>query len=112
MCCKALWYLTDADGALVQVTTSSNLLQSVSASSAQGYTLVNLYAPTLTGSPTVDNGTSEALYFTTDILGVSRPQGAAWDIGAYEYGATNAPSTTNVTIQYHLEGISGGGFSL
>ena len=35
-------------------------------------------------SPTVDQGTSLAPLFTTDILGVTRPQGKAWDIGAYE----------------------------
>lgn len=31
-----------------------------------------------------DNGTSLSAFFTTDKDGVSRPQGSAWDIGAYE----------------------------
>ncbi len=32
-----------------------------------------------------EQGTSMASYFTTDKDGVSRPQGSAWDMGAYEY---------------------------
>ncbi len=32
-----------------------------------------------------DQGTDESAYFATDKDGVSRPQGSAWDIGAYEY---------------------------
>ena len=34
-------------------------------------------------SPAIDTGATIS-GFSTDILGVSRPQGAAWDIGAYE----------------------------
>jgi len=36
---------------------------------------------------------SRAAYFGTDMLGVSRPQGSAWDIGAYEFqgAAKQAP---------------------
>ena len=36
------------------------------------------------GSIAIDSGTSLASYFATDKNGVSRPQGSAWDIGAYE----------------------------
>jgi len=39
-------------------------------------------------SPARDAGTSLSGAFTTDILGVSRPQGSAWDIGPYEYTGT------------------------
>lgn len=66
------------------LTESNNLLESAATAAGQGYTLGNLYAPTSGSDPTVDTGTSEAGTFTSDILGVSRPQGAAWDIGAYE----------------------------
>jgi len=38
-------------------------------------------------SPAINNGTSLPSSFATDILGVSRPQGSAWDIGTYEYVA-------------------------
>ena len=38
-------------------------------------------------SPAIDKGTSSIspLTFTTDNAGVARPQGSAWDIGAYEF---------------------------
>jgi hypothetical protein len=36
------------------------------------------------GSPCIDTGTSEGAP-STDILGVARPQGAGYDMGAYEY---------------------------
>lgn len=37
------------------------------------------------GSAARDVATALASFFTTDLLGVPRPQGPAWDIGAYEY---------------------------
>ena len=39
-------------------------------------------------------GVSQSTLFTTDILGVIRPQGSAWDIGAYEY-ASGTPLTAS-----------------
>jgi hypothetical protein len=37
------------------------------------------------GSAAIDVGVSLTSYFTTDKAGSARPQGAAWDIGAYEW---------------------------
>jgi hypothetical protein len=49
-----------------------------------------------------DRGADLSAIFSTDILGVSRPQGSAWDIGAYEYvqgGDTIPPaSPTGLTV--------------
>lgn len=48
------------------------------------------------GSACIDAGMTQTL-FSTDFAGTTRPVGAAWDIGAYEYG-TNAvpvPRTAN-----------------
>jgi len=42
------------------------------------------YKLTIT-SPAKDIGVSLLSYFTTDILGIIRPQGSAWDIGCFEY---------------------------
>ena len=43
------------------------------------------YVP-LTGSPAINGGVNlSALGVTTDKTGTTRPQGAAWDIGAYEF---------------------------
>jgi len=47
------------------------------------------------GSPTIDNGVSLSSVFSTDKDGVHRPQGAGWDIGAYEYGGAHASSCTD-----------------
>lgn len=47
------------------------------------------------GSVTIDAGSNLSAYFTTDYSGISRPQGPAWDIGAYEFvpgGDTTAPA--------------------
>src|ERR1041385_6536683 len=45
----------------------------------------------LSGSPAVDKGADlSATGFTIDIAGVTRPQGPAYDIGAYEYVVSSA----------------------
>ena len=43
-----------------------------------------------TGAPSYDAGTTIGL-FSDDKDGVSRPQGSAWDIGAYEFGTGAGP---------------------
>jgi hypothetical protein len=37
----------------------------------------------VSGSAGINQGTDLSAYFTTDILGTSRPQGTAWDMGAF-----------------------------
>jgi hypothetical protein len=44
------------------------------------------------GSPAIDKGTT-VTSVRTDIAGVSRPKGSAFDIGAYEFGSAAAPPT-------------------
>jgi len=49
------------------------------------------------GSPAIDHGTTLS-EVTTDFAGVSRPQGTAYDIGAYEFvGGGGTPDTTPPT---------------
>jgi hypothetical protein len=55
----------------------------------------------LLGSPAIDNGTTLSAPYSLDILGVSRPQGAAWDIGAYEYLSGASPDA------FYFANISG-----
>ena len=52
-------------------------------------------------SPDIDHGTAIS-GFSVDYVGGSRPQGAAWDIGAYEYvtgGITAPPTNLTVTVR-------------
>jgi hypothetical protein len=75
------------------ITQDHNLMITTAQATAGGYTQNNLWAPSSSSNPSVDIGTSTpAGIFTTDILGGARPQGKAWDVGAYEYGS--APSAT------------------
>jgi hypothetical protein len=72
----------------VGTATDQNNIQKVAIATAagQGYTSLNKLAPTAADSPTVNQGTTvTGMVANVDYLGVSRPQGAAWDIGAYEY---------------------------
>ena len=38
----------------------------------------------LAGSPAIDHGTAIPAFVTTDFLGIARPQGTGWDMGAFE----------------------------
>ncbi|MDD5391101.1 MAG: choice-of-anchor Q domain-containing protein [Gallionellaceae bacterium] len=75
---------------LTSYTEDHNLLHTSAEATAAGYTSANEYQPTAADSPTVNTGTTQT-EFADDILSVARPQGAAWDIGAYEYGSSATP---------------------
>ena len=53
-------------------------------------------------SPAINAGTS-ILAASTDADGNSRPSGSAFDMGAYEYGATSAATLTNMLINPGFE---------
>lgn len=48
------------------------------------------YVPLSSDTVAKDKGVSMSTYFTTDRIGTTRPQGSAWDIGAYEYTSGGA----------------------
>jgi hypothetical protein len=74
-------YATVAALQAAQVDATGNLNSAPTFTNASTHD----YTPTGAGNAQVDHGISLATYFTTDKLGISRPQGSAWDIGAYEY---------------------------
>ena len=86
--------ISDASSGTVATNVAShNLIQTPAAAVSQGYISTN-YVPSLASGGTVDTGTnSPSGLFTTDSLTVSRPQGSAWDIGAYEF-----QSVTNLLL--------------
>jgi hypothetical protein len=45
------------------------------------------------GSLLIDHGTTLGTPYNIDYLGTSRPQGSAWDIGAYEYSSGSSDTT-------------------
>lgn len=55
--------------------------------------LLNFDGTLTASSPAIDAGTSLSSYFTVDKNGVSRPQGSAWDMGAYEYVFVGSPTS-------------------
>jgi hypothetical protein len=63
--------------------------------------LNNDYKPRGLNAPGVDTGISLNGIFMQDISGTHRPQGIAWDIGAYEYSLNNGAGVS--------EGNGGGG---
>ncbi|HIH09166.1 MAG TPA: LamG domain-containing protein [Candidatus Diapherotrites archaeon] len=73
-------------GAYDHLVYDRQLVQTVGVANAQGYDFSNQYSPTSGTSGTVDKGILPALpIFSRDFKSVFRPQGAGWDIGAYEY---------------------------
>ena len=81
----------DDNGPSAGYTRSNNLIQTASVAGGQGYTVANQGKPTLSSVATVDTGFSGSALFTTDKDGIARPQGAAWDIGAYEFTTSVPP---------------------
>ena len=75
-------------------TSSNNLIQTTSQATADGYTSGNNWQPTTSASSTVNAGASQSGLFTNDLLNVARPQGASWDIGAYEFVGTDTAAPT------------------
>jgi hypothetical protein len=64
-----------------------------------GYSKSNNFKTINASSPAIDNGKPLPTYFTTDILGVARPYGKEWDIGAYEYAGPTPNSPGNLRVQ-------------
>lgn len=79
----------------------NNITNTPSAANAAGYTIGNHWAPTSGAAPTVDAGVTLS-HFNMDRLNVPRPQGVAWDIGAYEFtsGASSPGTLAIATSAY------------
>lgn len=88
--------VTNASGTtVVTIITSDNLTQTLVEANAEGYEEALLFVPVLGGS-TINAGVDLSSVFTTDKLGVTRPEGAAWDISAYEYRPTAPSNLTSI----------------
>jgi hypothetical protein len=97
-----------AGGATVTTAVvDHNTTQTPTAATNSGYTTTNFYQPTSGASPTVNAGISLASIFTTDRLGITRPQGASWDDGAYEFvGGGGGQPNVNGTITLPAQNVT------
>lgn len=61
----------------------------------------------VTDSQLIDNGTTIGT-FDTDIIGTSRPQGSAWDIGAFEFivSGDQPPTYSSIAVNTTIAGTS------
>ena len=59
----------------------------------------NNYSLLRTDTVAKDRGVALSSFFTNDILGVARPQGTAWDIGAYEYKVKTPMNPVIISIE-------------
>lgn len=98
--------LTDASVGVNTTTynNGTNLSQTAATASGQGYVLGNLYAPTSISNGTYNTGTDESGTFTTDILGITRPQASIWDIGAYEFVGSGSTGGSTLSGKISLLG--------
>jgi hypothetical protein len=53
------------------------------------------------GSPAIGKGSDLSSFFVTDLLGISRPQGTGWDIGAYEYVSSSQQQVVNLAAGWN-----------
>ncbi len=81
ICWKGGWFAAGEGVTQVDNITSSSGIHFASYSNLSPSNDFHLLSSDTTFK---DQGTSMASYFTTDKDGVSRPQGSAWDMGAYE----------------------------
>lgn len=88
---------------VISYTNSNNVTQTTSAATSQGYTDANDYASTDATNATVNAGTADpcgasCTLDNEDRLAIARPQGAAWDAGAYEFlsGSSRTSPPTNL----------------
>ena len=83
---------TTSGGGYNTLNASNNVIQTLAAANSDGYNQANEFAPTSGSGATIDLGTPIGGIYAIDIVGVSRPQGAQWDIGAYEFVALSVPA--------------------
>lgn len=95
-CCNPGAALAD----VTNLTNENNTKTTIATATSQGYIDANDYQPTDAIDVSVEKGVT-LTFFTTDRLGVARPQGQLWDLGAYEF-VTNRPAPpTNVRTVVH-----------
>jgi hypothetical protein len=97
----------DGGGPAASYTRSNNLIQTSAQAAAQGYTLENRGKPTSSSGSTINTGYDGSSLFSTDKENINRPQGVAWDIGAYEFLSgglprPNPPTNVSGTVKSTL----------
>jgi hypothetical protein len=85
----------DQGNSITTFINEKNLVLNQSQAQAADYLLSNRYRPNSSAAPSVGYGadlsTIPAGVLLKDILGVTRPQGQGWDVGAYEFMSAEIP---------------------
>ena len=77
---------------------SNNLTLTPAVASADGYLAANLWAPRAVNAGVVPSiNTAVQGIFSVDYAGISRQQGTPWEIGAFQYVSSVAPTITSST---------------
>jgi len=80
------------------ISMSNNLTLTPAVASADGYLAANLWAPRAVNAGVVPSiNTAVQGIFSVDYAGISRQQGTPWEIGAFQYVSSVAPTITSST---------------
>lgn len=89
-------------------TATGYTVAALSTSTFQNITIGSHDLRLASGSSLIDAGVTDATNAPADIIGVSRPQGSAYDVGAYETPSTTPSATISWTEVNDTCAIAGG----